>query len=166
MLPNCMPPLIVIATIDLAAARLKPLHRLTDNAWINNSYNEFGWLPDSRTLWFLSEESGYSHLYTLGADGRQRALTSGKWEATQVSWNSDGTAAWVMCNRKTPGQYEVCAVSPKDGSVREVTQLGGGVDPNIEAVVRTRPDLAVQASQTTRNLSWGTPQTCSTTSGV
>jgi len=117
-----------IASVDLAAARLTPRHRLTDNAWINNSYNEFGWLPDNRTLWFLSEESGYSHLYTLGADGRQRALTSGKWEATQVSWNADGTAAWVMCNRKTPGQYEVCAVSPKDGSVREVTQLGGGVE--------------------------------------
>jgi dipeptidyl aminopeptidase/acylaminoacyl peptidase len=117
-----------IAAVDLAGAKLKPLHRLTDNAWVNNSYNDYGWLPDNRTLWFLSEESGYSHLYTLGADGRQRALTSGKWEATQVSWNSDGTAAWVMCNRKTPGEYEVCAVSPKDGSVREVTQLGGGVE--------------------------------------
>ncbi len=116
-----------LATVDLAGGTLQPRHRATDQAWINNSYNEFGWLPDSRTLWFLSEESGYSHLYTLGADGRQRALTSGNWEATQVTWNGDGTAAWVMCNRKTPGEYEVCAVS-KDGAVREVTQLGGGVD--------------------------------------
>ncbi|AVR95629.1 S9 family peptidase [Pseudoduganella armeniaca] len=117
-----------LAAVDLAGARLKPLHRLTDKAWVNNSYNEFGWLPDNRTLWFLSEETGYSHLYTLGADGRQRALTSGKWEATQVTWNGDGSAAWVMCNRRTPGEYEVCAVSPKDGGVREVTRLDGGVE--------------------------------------
>jgi dipeptidyl aminopeptidase/acylaminoacyl peptidase len=117
-----------LASVDLAGAKLKPLHRLTDNAWINNSYNDFGWLPDNRTLWFLSEESGYSHLYTLDDNGKQRALTSGKWEATNVTWNADGSAAWVMCNRKTPGDYEVCNVSAKDASVREVTALGGGVE--------------------------------------
>jgi dipeptidyl aminopeptidase/acylaminoacyl peptidase len=117
-----------LAKVDLGAAAVLPVHRLTDAAWVNNSYNEFGWLPDNATLWFLSEESGWSHLYTLGADGRQRALTAGQWEATNVAWNADGSAAWVMCNRKTPGDYEVCAVSAKDAAVREVTQLGGGVE--------------------------------------
>lgn len=117
-----------IASVDLPSARLRPLHRLADEAWVNSSYNEFGWLPDNRTLWFLSEESGWSHLYTLDANGRQRALTSGAWEATSVAWNADGSAAWVMCNRKTPGDYEVCRVSASDGTVREVTQVGGGAE--------------------------------------
>ncbi|SFU31685.1 prolyl oligopeptidase family serine peptidase [Pseudoduganella namucuonensis] len=117
-----------IAAVDLADGGLKPLHRVSDTAWINNSYNQFGWLPDHATLWFLSEESGYAHLYTLGADGRRRALTQGAWEATNVRWSADGSVAHLLCNRKTPGAYEVCAVDARDGSVREVTALDGGVE--------------------------------------
>ena len=115
-----------IATVDLQAAKLQPLHRLTDGAWVNYDNNEFGWLPDNRTLWYLSEESGYSHLYTQDANGgAPRALTSGKWEASDVRWSKDGSLAWVMCNRATPGDYEVCAVDAKGGGVKEVTNLDG-----------------------------------------
>ncbi|MEH6435157.1 S9 family peptidase [Massilia sp. DD77] len=115
-----------IATVDLAGARLKPVHRLTDGAWVNYDNNEFGWLPDNRTLWFLSEESGYSHLYTADtATGSTRALTRGKWEASDVRWTRDGGTAYLMCNRASPGDYEVCAVNGKTGAVREVTQLDG-----------------------------------------
>jgi len=117
-----------IATVDLPAAKLKPVHRLSDSAWINNGNNDFGWLPDNSTLWYLSEESGYSHLYTLTADGKTRALTQGKWEATSIDWSSDGATAYMLCNRKTPGDYEVCAVSARDGAIREVTALGGGAE--------------------------------------
>ncbi len=119
-----------IATVDLPRAALKPVHRLTDQAWVNYDNNEFGWLPDSATLWYLSEESGYSHLYTQGENGsgRARALTGGKWEASDVAWSSDGQTAWVMCNRKNPTLYEVCAVSARDGATREVSSLEGGVE--------------------------------------
>src|SRR5690606_13081138 len=40
--------------VDPQALRVQ--HRLTDPAWINWSFNDFGWLPDDRTLWYLSEE--------------------------------------------------------------------------------------------------------------
>lgn len=114
-----------IATLDLAAARLKPQHRLSDAAWVNFDNSDFGWLPDSHTLWFKSEESGYAHLYTQPVDGRPRALTSGKWEAGEVQWSADGGTAYMLCNRKQPGIYEVCAVNAKDGATREVTSLEG-----------------------------------------
>jgi len=114
-----------IATIDLGAAKLKPVHRLSDEAWVNYDNSDFGWLPDNRTLWYLSEESGYSHLYTSTTDGQARALTKGKWEAGDVQWNFDGSTAYMLCNRKNPGTYEVCAVNAKDGATREVTGLEG-----------------------------------------
>jgi dipeptidyl aminopeptidase/acylaminoacyl peptidase len=117
-----------IATVDLPRAALQPVHRLSDEAWVNYDNNEFGWLPDSATLWYLSEESGYSHLYTRDAGGGVRALTSGKWEASDVAWSADGQTAWMMCNRATPVAYEVCAVSARDGATREVSSLGGGVE--------------------------------------
>ncbi len=114
-----------MATVELKEAKFKPVHRVTDPAWVNSANNDFGWLPDNSTLWYLSEESGYSHLYTLGADGRQRPLTSGKWEATRINWSSDGGTAYMLCNPDNPGTYEVCAVGAKDAKLRKVTSLEG-----------------------------------------
>ncbi|MBY0558075.1 MAG: DPP IV N-terminal domain-containing protein, partial [Burkholderiaceae bacterium] len=114
-----------IAGVDLASAKLQPLHRLTDNAWVNNRYNDFGWLPDNSTLWYQSEESGYAHLYLRSANGQVRALTSGRWEASNVEWNADGSIAYFLCNPKLPGTYEVCSSTLRDGSLRELTTLGG-----------------------------------------
>ncbi len=114
-----------IAGVELATAKLQPLHRLTDNAWVNNRYNDFGWLPDHSTLWYQSEESGYAHVYLRSADGKVRALTSGRWEASNVEWNADGSIAYFLCNPKLPGTYEVCATNLRDGTLRELTTLGG-----------------------------------------
>ena len=114
-----------IVTVDLPGAKLKPVHRLTDPAWINWNFNDFGWLPDGRTLWYLSEESGYSHLYTLAPGGKATALTGGNFETSSVQWSPDAATAYFVCNQKWPGDYEVCAVSRSGGAVREVTALDG-----------------------------------------
>jgi dipeptidyl aminopeptidase/acylaminoacyl peptidase len=116
-----------LATVDLAAAQLKPVHRLTDAAWVNYDNSEFGWLPDNNTLWFLSEETGYAQLYTSNG-GHQRAVTTGNWEASDVTWSSDGSTAYMLCNRASPGIYEVCAASASGGATHEVTKLDGGVE--------------------------------------
>ncbi|WP_256645858.1 S9 family peptidase [Thermomonas paludicola] len=113
-----------IASIDLAGATLQPRHRLHDDAWINWSFNDFGWLPDGKTLWYLSEESGYSHLYTLNGAHRSQ-LTDGKWETSQVLPARDGSAFYFLCNRAAPGDYEVCKVPAHGGEVRELTALDG-----------------------------------------
>lgn len=114
-----------IATVDLAGPKLRPQHRLTDAAWIGWDFNEFGWLPDNRTLWLLSEESGYGHLYTLTPGGRAKRITEGKWEVTSPEPSADGRAMLFLCNRQRPGDYEVCAVDLAGGAVRELTALDG-----------------------------------------
>lgn len=113
-----------IASVDLAGGKLESRHRLTNPAWIGWAFNEFGWLPDNRTLWYLSEESGYSHLYTVEG-GNRRQLTQGKWEASQVEVARDGRSFHFRCNRAWPGDYEVCNVPVAGGPVREVTALDG-----------------------------------------
>ena len=77
-----------------------------------------------RTLWFLSEQSGYSQLYTLDDDGkRARQLTSGQWEASQPQLSADGRTlllrlqprsgpATTRCARSTPTAAR-CAKSPR-----------------------------------------------------
>ena len=119
-----------IASVDTAGAVLQPRHRLHDEAWINWGFNDFGWMPDAKTLWYLSEESGYSHLYALDG-GRRIQLTDGKWETSQVVPARDGGAFWFLCNRMAPGDYEVCKVPARGGDVREVTALHGVEDFSV-----------------------------------
>lgn len=116
-----------LATVDLANATLQPRHRLHDDAWINWSFNDFGWLPDGNTLWYLSEESGYSHLYTLRGTQR-RQLTDGRWETSQVAISRDGNTFYFVCNQAKPIDYEVCSVPATGGPVRELTALDGVED--------------------------------------
>ena len=113
-----------IASVDLAKAALQSRHRLHDDAWINWGFNDFGWLPDGSTLWYLSEETGYSHLYTLNGNSRTQ-LTQGRWEASEVQPARDGRAFYFLCNRAQPGDYEVCRVPASGGAVSEVTALDG-----------------------------------------
>jgi dipeptidyl aminopeptidase/acylaminoacyl peptidase len=113
-----------IATVDTAKATLQSRHHLHDAAWINWNFNDFGWMPDGRTLWYLSEESGWSQLY-LGDGGKPRPLTSGRWEASQPQLSADGRRFYFVCNRARPGDYEVCAVDVASGAVREITALDG-----------------------------------------
>lgn len=114
-----------IASVEAGKPALKPLHRLTDPGWINWNFNDFGWLPDNRTLWLLSEESGHSHLYTVAANGRAKALTRGNWEASAPQLSADGRRFYFLCNRAWPGDYEICAKDIAKGAVREITALDG-----------------------------------------
>jgi len=80
-----------IMYFDPANASLTLLDRQHDDAWIGGpgilrwNYNDVyhGWLPDNKHIWFQSEESGYSHLYTLNVEtGKKEQLTSGNFEVT------------------------------------------------------------------------------------
>jgi dipeptidyl aminopeptidase/acylaminoacyl peptidase len=119
---------VELAGTTLANAALATAHRLTDPAWINWNFNEFGWLADGRTLWLLSEQSGYSHLYTQAPGAAARALTSGRWEVSAPTLSADGTRFHFVCNRAWPGDYELCAVPVAGGEVREITALDGVED--------------------------------------
>ena len=141
-----------IATTGTTRARLENRHRLTDGAWINWSFNDYGWMPDGRTLWLLSEESGYSHLYTQAGSGKPKAITAGKWEASSPEVSADGSSFYFLCNQKWPGDYEVCNVAASGGTVREVTALDGVEDFSLspdgaQLLVRySAPYLPAQAA--------------------
>ncbi len=117
-----------IASLNPASGKLENRHRLTDAAWINWGFNDFGWSSDNKTLWLLSEESGYSHLYTQQGTAKPQALTSGKWETSMPVPSADGRSFYVLCNQQSPGDYEVCAVDTASRQVRELTSLNGVED--------------------------------------
>ena len=120
-----------IASVDLDKATLNNRHRLHDDAWINWSYNDFGWMPDNQTLWLLSEESGYSQLYTVAGNGKPKALTSGNWEASSPQLSADGSSFYFLCNQHWPGRYEICQVGANGGEVKQLTSLHGVEDFSV-----------------------------------
>lgn len=84
---------------DASTASLTLLDRQRDEAWIggpgisgwNYSDTQHGWLPDNKHIWYHSEETGYSHLYTINVEtGKEKQLTEGKFEVTGTSRSSGG----------------------------------------------------------------------------
>jgi dipeptidyl aminopeptidase/acylaminoacyl peptidase len=141
-----------ITSVDLARYVLVPQHRLSDSAWIEE-FNSFGWLKDNRTLWYLSEESGYSHLFTKALDGDPRALTHGQFEVSNPQLSADGRWFYVLCNAQAPYAYDVYRVPVGGGALQRVTRLQGvdevALEPSGKRLLIThsspyvRPQLAV-----------------------
>ena len=114
-----------IASVDLARFALVPQHRLTDPAWIGWTSNDFGWLGDSRTLWYESEESGFAHLYTKAPDAAARALTAGHFEISEPVLSQDGRWFYLLSNQTAPYSYDVYRVPSGGGKLQRVTGLAG-----------------------------------------
>jgi dipeptidyl aminopeptidase/acylaminoacyl peptidase len=116
-----------IATVEPAD---KPVlvsrHRLTDPAWINWTFNEMGWLKDNATLWYLSEESGFSHLYLQSTQGGgPRALTRGRFEVSDPVLSRDGRFLYYTANTEHPGRFNVWRVDVASGRSEQLSRLGG-----------------------------------------
>ncbi len=116
-----------IATFDPARGDLTPRHRLTDPAWINWDFNALGWLRDNETLWFLSEESGFSQLYALSTrTGEQRQLSPpGRYEVGSPVASWDGRSIYYTANQEHPGNYDVWRVEVATAKAEKLTRLGG-----------------------------------------
>jgi len=122
-----------LATVDFANKELVSQHRLHDDAWINWSFNEFGWLngDDNEAdkaqdkLYYLSEESGYSHLYVKPLEGKAKQLTSGKFELSDLTLSKDESTLFYRANQKHPGIYEIYQININSAEVTAMTDLGG-----------------------------------------
>ncbi|MFT7429623.1 MAG: dipeptidyl aminopeptidase/acylaminoacyl peptidase [Colwellia sp.] len=114
-----------LTTVNLMENKLESQHRLHDDAWINWSFNEFGWLKGDNTLYYLSEETGYSHLYSKNLIGKAKQLTRGQFEISDVSLTQDKSRFVFKANKKHPGIYEIYQVDIKSGQFSALTDLGG-----------------------------------------
>ncbi len=115
-----------LATIDMKTAAVASRFRQTDPAWLGWRFGDFGWTRDSRELWYLSEDTGYSHLYVqpIGG-GTRRSLTRGSFEVDQPVLSRDGTSFFVSANREQAGTYEAYRVPLAGGALERLTRASG-----------------------------------------
>ncbi len=115
-----------LATLQPTEPELNTRHRLSDPAWINWTFNDFGWIGDRDELWLLSEHTGYSHLYRVHADqGDLQVLTRGEFEASDPVWSLDGEQVWLIANQSHPSEYDLYRLDLADPSLVRLTEQRG-----------------------------------------
>ncbi len=114
-----------LASVDFSRHAHVPQHRLSDSGWITWNFNDYGWLNDNVTLWYESEETGYSHLYTKSLSGKAQALTQGKFEISHTQLSEDGHWFYVRANVEAPYAYDVYRVPVGGGKLERVTHYQG-----------------------------------------
>ncbi|TMO60300.1 S9 family peptidase [Pseudoalteromonas aurantia] len=120
-----------LATVDFEQQEFVSQHRLHDEAWVNYVYNDFGWLNNTDTLYYLSEESGYSHIYTKPLGGRATQLTSGNYVVSNLTLSKDDSAIYYKANVEHPGLYEIYRVDPQTAKTETLTDLNGMTDYSL-----------------------------------
>ncbi|MBX2899457.1 MAG: S9 family peptidase [Cyclobacteriaceae bacterium] len=123
-----------IATLDVTTARLKVIDRQHDDAWIGGPGTgggffgnaTMGWLADNKSLWFQSEESGYSHLYVADVTtGKKQALTTGTYEVQSVTLSRDKKFFYLITNEVHPGEKHFYKLAVTGGKAEKLTTLPG-----------------------------------------
>lgn len=117
-----------LVTLNADGKSVTTQHRLHDDAWVNYNFNQFGWLHNSSTLYYLSEETGYSQLYLKPVNSKAKRLTDGKFEVSDLTVTKDDQYIYFKSNQKHPGIYEVYRVNTVTGDVNQLTDLNGMTD--------------------------------------
>lgn len=125
-----------IASVDPASQQLKPIDRLHDDAWVGGPANGFGatiagWINEN-TMWFMSEETGYSHLYSYDfTAGKRQALTSGKYEVQRAELSRDKKFFYLTTNEVHPGEKHYYRIAVTGGKAEKLTQMTGWNDVSM-----------------------------------
>ena len=118
-----------IVSWDTAMHTIKLLDRQRDEAWIGGpgifSFGTDNWI-DENTYWYQSEESGYSHLYTINVvTGEKKALTSGKYEVQQAQLSQDKKYFYIVTNEVHPGEQQFYRLAIADSKKQRITTMTG-----------------------------------------
>jgi dipeptidyl aminopeptidase/acylaminoacyl peptidase len=151
-----------IVTFDTKNKSLKTAHWLSDDAWVNDwTFNQFGWLADNNTLYYLSEEDGYSHLYIKTGKRKSSQLTDGHFEVSDLTPSKAGDIIYYRANKKHPGIYEIYAYDIQKRNSRAVTNLSGNNDyvlsPDENSMLVTHSDTTTRPELYLKKLSAESP---------
>jgi dipeptidyl aminopeptidase/acylaminoacyl peptidase len=117
-----------ILALDEVTGKTRVVAHDHDDAWIEGpGLSTLGWMKNGRDVYFQSERSGYSHLYTVPfGGGEAKALTAGPWEVESAELSRDKSRFFLITNEGDPGQQQVYQMSAEGGPRLRLTALAGG----------------------------------------
>ena len=127
-----------IVLLDAKTGTVEQLDRQHDEAWIAGpgigwfGGSKLGWLPDGKGVWFMSEKTGYTHLYTMDLKSKKaKALTSGKFEVYDPFISKDKSRWYFVTNKNHPGDRQFYAMPLKGGKMEQLTSMTGRNDVTL-----------------------------------
>jgi dipeptidyl aminopeptidase/acylaminoacyl peptidase len=135
-----------IMQLDLQDGKYNLLDRQRDEAWIGgpgiNGWDpgtgNIGWLPDNHTLWYQSEASGYSQLYTVNVlTGKKKEITSGNFEIFKVQLSRSGKLFYIQAGAENPFEYHFYSIPVSGGKLEKITSLSGRNEVSISPDEKT-----------------------------
>jgi len=118
-----------IFVLDPATAKATVLVNIHDDAWVGGpmgTVNALGWMKNDREVYFISEKTGYAHLYAVASEGGEpRALTSGKWEVWNVRQSKDKSKFWIVANAEGPSDQYVYEMPGDGGALVKLSKAPG-----------------------------------------
>ncbi len=121
-----------IMSLEPETAEMTLIDRQHDDAWIGGPgirswyRSNIGWMPDNQSVWFQSEETGYSHLYTVSIKtGEKRALTEGNFEIYSPGISRSKRYWYFSSNETHPGERHFYRMVLRGGKRFRLTSLNG-----------------------------------------
>ncbi|MCF8715744.1 S9 family peptidase [Joostella atrarenae] len=143
--------IVLLNTEDGTVTNLDHQH---DIAWIAGpgigGYRggELGWMPDDKSIWFQSEKTGYSHLYTLNTTNKKsKAVTSGDFEIYNPKIANDKKHWYFTANKTHPGDRQFYRMSLNGGKMEQLTFKTGRNDVTLSSDEKQMAILYSYANQ-------------------
>ncbi len=126
-----------IMLLNLSNGSLKQIDHQHDDAWIAGP--GIGWLLGLRLGWidndhiyFQSERTGYSHLYSANVNtGKIKALTQGNFEILDVSLSRDKKTFYITSNKLSPHEHHFYHLPAHGGEMVQITSKKGGNEVTV-----------------------------------
>ena len=139
-----------LVLLDPETGASRALDHLHDDAWVRDTSDGLGFLPDDRRIWFLSERDGWMHLYTVDVSrpgAEATPLTSGRWEVTQAELSPDRRRIYFASTEAGPAERHVYTVSVDGGRHTRLTTAPGASEAEASPDEKTLALIHSEANQ-------------------
>ncbi|WP_291105083.1 MULTISPECIES: S9 family peptidase [unclassified Flavobacterium] len=129
-----------LVNLNLEKGTFEEIEHQHDEAWIGgsgiSSYSfdsgTLGFLWDNETIYFQSEESGYSHLYTYNLKSKKKTqLTKGNWEVRDVNLSKDKKTFYLTTNTTHPGNRNFYTLNVSDAVLQPILINDGAHEASL-----------------------------------
>ena len=155
-----------IFALDIATGKTRVLVNLHDDAWVGGpqgTTNTLGWMKNDREAFYISEKSGFAHLYAVPFDGGEpRPLTSGKWEVLSARQSKDKSKFYLIATADGPSDQFLYELPGDGGALTRISKAPGkhtaAFSPDekwiadVYSYTNRPPDLYVQENQPGQDL--------------
>ena len=129
-----------IVKLNLAEGTFEEIDYQHDEAWIggpgipSNTYGSgtLGFLADNSTIYYQSEVTGYSHLYTYNVNTKKKQqLTSGNWEVRDVILAKDKKIFYLTTTTTHPGNRNLYKLAVADAKLQPLLTKDGAYETSL-----------------------------------